>query len=211
MTLKAENLGKIAQLKARQEELRRPANELYKKLRPYRTTGYKSHGWVWFYRQLPNRAVDLTREVLTTKPATSTKEVTLRTLASHTSVAPGQKFKVALNFQIADGWHIYGSKKGEFYLPTTIEWELPKGTKLKDTQWPKPLLVNSGASVQPTYEGTITVLVTFIAPKNAKANLQLKLAAKVHWQVCRGIKCKPGAAKIETKVALDASAARQST
>jgi len=160
---------------------------------------------------LPQRKVNLTKEVLTVKPATRTEEVTLRTLASHTSVAPGQEFKVALNFQIADGWHIYGPKKGEFYLPTTIEWELPKGTKLKDTQWPKPLLVNSGDSMQPTYEGTITVLVTFIAPKDAKVNSQLKLAAKVNWQVCRELLCKLGDAKIQTNIAVGASAARQST
>ena len=211
LDLQAGNLEEIARIKARQEELRRPADELYQKLRPYRTTGYKSHGWVWFYRQLPNRAVDLAREVLTAKPATSTKEVTLRTLTSHTSVAPGQEFKVALNFQIADGWHIYGPRKGESYLPTTIEWKLPKGTVTKAVQWPKPLLVSSGESVQPTYEGTITVLVTFIAPKDAKVNSPLKLAAKVNWQVCRELLCKRGGAKIETNIAVGASAARKST
>ena len=118
---------------------------------------------------------------------------------------------MALNFQIAAGWHIYGPKKGESYLPTTIEWKLPKGTVMKAVQWPKPLLVNSGESVQPTYEGTITVLVTFIAPKDAKVNSQLKLAAKVNWQVCRELLCKLGDAKIQTNIAVGASAARQST
>ena len=211
LNLQTLNLEKITRLKARQEEMRRPANELYKKLQPYRTTGYKSHGWVWFYRQLPKRAVDLTKEVLIVKPTTRTEEVTLRALTSHTSVAPGQEFQLALNFQIVDGWHIYGAKKGESYLPTTIEWALPEGTKLKDTQWPKPLLVNSGDSVQPTYEGTITVLVTFIAPKDAKVNSQLKLAAKVNWQVCRELLCKLGDAKIQTNIAVGASAARKST
>jgi iduronate 2-sulfatase len=38
---------------------RRPLDELYKKLRPFRTTGYKSHGWVWFYRQLPKSETGL--------------------------------------------------------------------------------------------------------------------------------------------------------
>jgi len=211
LNLQAGNLEEIARIKARQEELRRPANELYEKLRPYRTTGYKSHGWVWFYRQLPSRAVDLAREVLTAKPATRTKEVTLRTLASHTSVAPGQEFEVALNFQIADGWHIYGPRKGESYLPTTIEWKLPKGTVMKSVQWPKPQLVNSGESVQPTYKGAITALVTFIAPKDAKVNSQLRLAAEVNWQVCRKLLCKLGNAKIEANIAVGASAARKST
>ena len=210
LSLTAENMEKIARLKARQEEMRQPGDELYKKLRPYRTTGYKSHGWVWFYRQLPQRKVNLTKEVLAVKPAVRTEEVTLRTLNSHTSVAPGQEFQLALSFQIADGWHIYGPKKGESYLPTTIEWELPKGTALKNVQWPKPHLVNSGESVQPTYEGTITVLATFAVSEGAKPNSQLELTAKINWQVCRELLCKLGGAEIKTRVGIGASVALES-
>ena len=211
LNLKAENLEKMARIKARQEEMRRPGDAIYKKLRPYRTTGYKSHGWVWFYRQLPQAKLNLAEEVLASKPAARTQEVTLRTLASHTSVAPGQEFQVALNFQIAEGWHIYGPKKDDTYLPTTIDWKLPKGIKLKAIRWPKPRLVNSGDSVQPTYEDTITVLATFIAAKNAKVNSQLKLAAKVNWQACRELLCKLGDAKIETQISVGPSVAREST
>ena len=51
---KAEDVKEAARIKAKQDEMRRPANLLYQKLRRYQTTGYKSHGWVWFYRQLPH-------------------------------------------------------------------------------------------------------------------------------------------------------------
>ena len=139
-----------------------------------------------------------------------TEEVTLRTLNSHTSVAPGQEFQLALSFQIADGWHIYGPKKGESYLPTTIEWELPKGTAIKNVQWPKPHLVNSGESVQPTYEGTITVLATLVVSEGAKPNSQLELTAKINWQVCRELLCKLGGAEIKTKVGIGTSIALES-
>jgi hypothetical protein len=50
---KAEDFEEVKKIKAMQAEQRRPLDELYKKLRPFRTTGSKSHGWVWFYRQLP--------------------------------------------------------------------------------------------------------------------------------------------------------------
>ena len=211
LNLKAENLEKMARLKARQEEMSLPGDAIYKKLRPYRTTGYKSHGWVWFYRQLPQAKVNLAREVLTSKPAAQTQEVTLRTLASHTQVAPGQEFQVALSFQIAKDWHIYGPKKGDTYLPTAIDWKLPKGTKLKDVKWPKPHLVNSGGSVQPTYEGTVTVLATFIAPRNAKVNSKLKLTAEVSWQVCQELVCKLGEATIKTSIRIGKLATRETT
>jgi hypothetical protein len=41
--------------------MREPGNKLYDQLRPLRTTGYKTHGWVWFYRQLPKPAVSLNK------------------------------------------------------------------------------------------------------------------------------------------------------
>lgn len=182
--------------------MRQPGDAIYKKLRPYRTTGYKSHGWVWFYRQLPQAKVNLAKEVLASKPAVRTEEVTLRALASHTSVAAGQEFQVALNFKIADGWHISGSEKGESYLPTTIDWKLPKGMILKGIQWPKPHLINSDESMQPTYEGTITVITTLVAPKKAKPNSYLNLSAKINWQVCRELLCKLGDAEIKTRIGM---------
>jgi len=211
LSLKAENLQKMAKLKARQEEMRLPGDTIYKKLRPYRTTGYKSHGWVWFYRQLPQARVNLAKEVLTAKPVTRAKEeVTLRTLASN-SVKPGQQFQVAFNFQIAEGWHIYGPKKDDSYLPTAIEWKLPKGMKLKGIRWPKPHLVNSGDSAQPTYDGTITVLATFVAPKNAKAGSKLKLTAEVSWQVCQDLVCKLGEATVKVSIRVGDLATGEST
>jgi len=211
LSLKAENLKKMARLKARQEEMRLPGDAIYKKLRPYRTTGYKPHGWVWFYRQLPQAKVNLAREVLTAKPVTRAKEeVTLRTLASNL-VKPGQEFQVAFNFQIAEGWHIYGPKKDDSYLPTAIEWKLPKGMKLKGIRWPKPHLVNSGDSAQPTYDGTITVLATFVAPKNAKAGSKLKLTAEVSWQVCQDLVCKLGEATVKVSIRVGDLATGEST
>ena len=40
LSLKTENLEKMARIKARQKEMRQPGDVIYKKLRPYRTTGY---------------------------------------------------------------------------------------------------------------------------------------------------------------------------
>ena len=145
------------------------------------------------------------------EPATQTEEVTIRTLTSHTSVAPGQEFQVAVSFQIANGWHISGNEKGDSYLPTTIKWKLPKGASVKDVQWPKPLPLKQGDFVIPTYEGTITALATIVAPKEAKPKKHLKLAAEVSWQVCTETLCKPGHAKIKTRVAVGPSTAREST
>ncbi len=42
-----------ARCRAAQDKMREPLNALYAQLRPLETKGYKTHGWVWFYRQLP--------------------------------------------------------------------------------------------------------------------------------------------------------------
>ena len=203
---KAEDLEEVKKIKALQAEQRRPLDELYKKLRPFRTTGYKSHGWVWFYRQIPQGELSLREKVLSVAPAVKSGEVTLRTLASHTSVAPGQELTVAVSFQISNGWHIYGPQKGDFYLPTQIDWKLPAGTSVKQVDWPEPVRITTGESIQPTYQGTVTALVTIMIDKEAKLNSQLKLAADVRWQVCRELLCKLGGAKIETSVTVDTAA-----
>jgi len=208
---KAGNLKEVEAIKAKQAAMRRPADKLYSKLRPFRTTGYKSHGWVWFYRQTPARDVALTEKVLSVEPAATTEEVTLRSLASHTSVSPGQEFQVAVSFQIANGWHIYGPEKGQSYIPTTIQWELPEGMTIKNIHWPQPFPVRQGKAIQPTYKKTVTALATIVVSKDIKPSSQLTLAGNVRWQVCRELLCKLGESRIMTSVAVSRPAAGKST
>ena len=208
---KAGNDQSVVLIKAKQAELRRPINELYRKLRPFKTTGYKSHGWVWLYRQVPKRDSDLAREVLGAEPATRTGELTLRTLTSHTSVAPGQEFQVAVSFQIEDGWTIYGSQQSTDYVPTTIEWDLPPGISVKGVQWPQPLSVQQGDVLQPTYQRTVTAMATIAVSRDARRDSNLLLRADVRWQVCKELVCKLGRANLENTVSVGSSVPRATT
>lgn len=117
---------------------------------------------------------------------------------------------MAISFQVADGWHIYGAEKGDGYLPTRIEWTLPAGTTLKNVQWPEPLVIENGDDVLPTYEGTAMVLATFLVSRDAGPDAKLKLAADVSWQVCTESICKSGRAKIKTGVVVGKSVRRES-
>jgi len=45
----AGNKKEAGGFRAEQDKMREPGNKLYDQLRP---TGYKTHGWVWFYHQL---------------------------------------------------------------------------------------------------------------------------------------------------------------
>ena len=96
-------------------------DQCYAEIRKYDEFKSSSHGWVWLYRQVIKREIDLTEEVLASEPATHTEEVTIRTLTSHTSVAPAQEFQVAVRFPIANDWHISWNDKCEASLTTTTK------------------------------------------------------------------------------------------
>src|SRR6202051_3188154 len=49
-------------------------------------------------------------------------------LASEVStIAPGQLFWVALEFNIRDGWHTYWRNPGDSGQATALQWRLPPG------------------------------------------------------------------------------------
>ena len=71
------------------------------------------------------------------------------------SVAAGQSFWVALEFNIRDGWHTYWRNPGDSGQATSIKWQLPPGFTAGDIVWPTPHrfelppLVNYGTPYTP--------------------------------------------------------------
>src|SRR4030081_3169112 len=43
------------------------------------------------------------------------------------TIAPGQSFWVALEFNIRDGWHTYWRNPGDSGQATTLKWQSPQG------------------------------------------------------------------------------------
>src|ERR1700744_1463311 len=65
-------------------------------------------------------------------------KVHARLVAEQSSVAPGGTVTVALEENIADGWHTYWQNPGDAGSPTEIEWQLPPGWKGDGIQGPGP-------------------------------------------------------------------------
>ena len=59
-------------------------------------------------------------------------------LASVEAVVAGQAFDAALQFELADGWHIYWTNSGDSGLPPKAAWQLPDGFSAGDLQFPIP-------------------------------------------------------------------------
>src|ERR1700761_8543864 len=80
-------------------------------------------------------------------------KVHARLVAEQSSVAPGDTVTVALEENIADGWHTYWQNPGDAGSPTEIEWQLPPGWKADAIQWPVPKRLPVASLMDYGYEG----------------------------------------------------------
>lgn len=128
----------------------------------------------------------------------STPHVTAELLLEKPSVAPGEKFDVALRLRMKDGWHTYWKHPGDSGEPTDLTWKLPPGFTAGEIQWPYPQKISLAPLTTYGYEGEVMLLVPFKAASDAKPGTTARLTADAYWMVCEKI-CIPE----EVTLALD--------
>jgi thiol:disulfide interchange protein len=127
-------------------------------------------------------------------------------LASEVStVAPGQSFMVALEFNIRDGWHTYWRNPGDSGQATTLKWQLPPGFKAGDILWPTPHRFELPPLVNYGYAKHAVHLVNIVAPGDLKAGTPVVLSAKASWLVCSDV-CIPEDAELQLKLPVSGQA-----
>src|SRR5450631_791865 len=125
-------------------------------------------------------------------------------LASEVStIAPGQSFWVALEFNIRDGWHTYWRNPGDSGQATTLQWRLPPGFTAGDIIWPTPHRFDLPPLVNYGYAKHAVHLVNIVAPKDLKAGTPAVLSAKASWLVCSDV-CIPEDAELKLKLPVNA-------
>ena len=125
-------------------------------------------------------------------------------LASEVStIAPGQSFWVALEFNIRDGWHTYWRNPGDSGQATTLQWQLPPGFTAGDIIWPTPHRFELPPLVNYGYAKHAVHLVNIVAPKDLKAGTPAVLSAKASWLVCSDV-CIPEDAVLKLKLPVNA-------
>ena len=103
------------------------------------------------------------------------------------SIAPGQKFTVAIYLQHFDGFHTYWKSPGLVGFATSVKWNLPEGFKAGEMQWQVPerskmLKYNCHA-----YKGDTYLLVDIQAPQEIPD--RFTIAAKVGGMSCSTKEC----------------------
>ncbi len=135
-------------------------------------------------------------------------EITTRAFVADTAaVEPGKPFYVGFHFKVAAGWHLYWRFPGGPGEPFRIaKWDLPPGWQAEDIEYPLPTLEDDGkGNVFYAYEHEAFFRAKITPPKKLKGK-DVKLAAKITWQVCADI-CVPGSDSVEMSLPVGAPAA----
>lgn len=94
----------------------------------------------------------------------------------------------SVEFNISEGWHIYGPLKQNNGRPTFVNIEAD-GSKTEDLIWPRTVNFDEGQSgLSEGYSGTFSVDAVL-------RTIPQKLEANVSWVACKDI-CVPGNAKL---------------
>lgn len=94
--------------------------------------------------------------------AQSAPLVRAQLLADTNAIVPGQSFQAGLLLEMADGWHTYWEYSGDAGLPTTIQWQLPKGFTAGPIDWPVPEAKLEPGDIQTYAYGGRVLLLTKI-------------------------------------------------
>ncbi len=102
----------------------------------------------------------------------ATDNVKARLVSEVGSVAPGQSFWVALNFDIRDGWHTYWRNPGDSGQATKLAWHLPPGFTAGDIVWTTPHRFEIPPLVNYGYAKHAVHLVQITAPRTCRRELR---------------------------------------
>jgi len=127
--------------------------------------------------------------------AQSAKDVVkAKTYVSHDPVARGSEFQVAVQLQIASGFHMNSHKPLDSYLiPTVLTPQLPAGIKLADTIYPNgrdekfPFSLDKPLNV---YSGSVTLKLKLSADATAPMGA-VTIPMTLRYQACNTSACLP--------------------
>ena len=119
------------------------------------------------------------------------QDVTATVVMPQAQVTPGQPIPVAIDFEVAPGWHIYGAPLPEDYTPTTVKFD-PGIVAKQAIDFPKPEQVNFKliGETLPVYTGKFKANgAIWLKPGLAVGNH--KLPGTISFQECNNVECKP--------------------
>ena len=134
-------------------------------------------------------------------------------VSEYKSIAPGQKFCVALALSHPAGWHSYYHNPGGIEQHPEIKWTLPTGFSAGPIQWPTPHISDPPFQFDEknpekayTYSNSDAFLIIEITAANdIKVGTTINIVADAAWQICKD-SCKDEKASLTLNLPVTATA-----
>ncbi len=123
--------------------------------------------------------------------AQQTEPLAIELVSEVTSIQPGKPFHVGLHLQHKEGYHTYWKFPGVVGVPTNIAWDLPRGWKVEEIEWPEPKRVFMFKIRAQGYHGEHILPVRITPPEKLTEGSSVTLAGKASWMCCNR-ECNPG-------------------
>lgn len=131
--------------------------------------------------------------------------VTARLLAEVEAIAPGQPFTVAVEIDMAEGWHTYWENGGDAGLATDVAWTLPAGFEAGPLLFPVPhRYEEEGDLVTFGYADRVRLLAEIVPPAELPAGERVEIRGAVSWLQCKDL-CIPGGADVSVRLPVEAA------
>lgn len=102
------------------------------------------------------------------------------------TIAPGQTFHLAMQYDIIPEWHVYWVNPGDTGLATTLEVKAPEGFIVGPVHYPGPHRFESaGDLVSYGFEKRATLIVEVTAPETLKTGQTVRFGLHSDWLVCK--------------------------
>lgn len=117
--------------------------------------------------------------------------LSIRMVSEVKAIVPGEAFYVGLVLKHDPGYHTYWKCPGIVGVPTQIEWDLPKGFKGEELEFPEPELVHMYEIKAQGYERDVLLQAKITPPADLDAGTDVTLSGKAWWMCCAH-ECNPG-------------------
>jgi DsbC/DsbD-like thiol-disulfide interchange protein len=134
----------------------------------------------------------------------------LELISEQNAIVSDKELWIGVRFDLEDGWHTYWVNPGDSGEPPRFEWELPAGFQVGAIQWPYPTRISTPPFADYGYEHQVLLMVTVRPTPGLKEGVSERIAARVHYLVCRDV-CIPGQKQLELTLPVKSDAAASST
>lgn len=113
----------------------------------------------------------------------NTDKVSVSIMTSYDAINPEQDLDILVRFKPKKGWHIFSETPGEIGLPTKVQWNLPQGFELGNTQWSRDKKFETDGITQYGYDKLAYYKASIKPSRDYRGYADF--SGKISWLACK--------------------------